>query len=174
MEEAPKISRFWHELYVEMVSNPMDSRTDKKFCEDVNISVSALEQWKTKNRSAIFNEVDRRRKNYLKEIRARAYKALMKRMDESDKGLEMTLKITGDMVERSEQVVETRTNEDKIRRVRSLLDSIGKKEASWARADGSTKPGHVPGELGGDESGAVPKSPNLEGKEPGMGDVKAG
>ncbi len=156
------IKKFWHDLYIDMISDPLDDRTDKKFCEEHQIPLATFYLWKKTYRSEIFAEVDRRRKAYLKEIRAKAYKALGKRLDSSDKVLEMVLKITGDMVERSEQVIETRTNEDKIRRVQSLLDTISKKKASWDTAARSADGRDGSLESGGSEpSGA---SESIDGK----------
>lgn len=156
--DEPRVTRFWHELYIEMMSNPLDNRTDKAFCDEHQIGKSTLELWKQKNRQALFSEIDRRRKNYLKEMRAVGMKALMRKCVDETKALELLLKITGDLVDRSEQVIENRTQDEKLKRINALLDSIGKKKASWKKADSSSEPGNSPDPLGGNESGGTEPS----------------
>lgn len=146
MKELEDITnpRYWHELYIELLANPMDRRTDKEFCAEMNLHVSSLTQWKSKYRKSIFNEVQKRRAAYINEMRASAYKALASKMDKDTNALKLALQITGDLVERHETKVEMSTDE-KLRRIRSLRDGLKGREKAWTSAEAGQDGSSVPG-----------------------------
>ena len=163
-EEMGKVKRHWHELYVEMLANPMDSRTDKQFCAEIQLNESTLKFWKHRYSKAIYSEVQKRRKDFINEMRARAYKALGKKMDKDTNALKLALQITGDLVERSEVKAEM-THDDKLRRINNLLDRIGKKKTVWTASEG-TEGLEGSDQTDGAEHGPTPgESPSASGTD---------
>lgn len=130
----------WHELYVELLANPMDNRTDKKFCEEIGIDPTTLQKWKQKNRISIFGEVQRRRKAYINELRAVTYKALANKLDKDTNAIKLSLQITGDLVERSESKVEYMDEDAKKRRINALIEEIGKRKKAQSEAESGSRP----------------------------------
>jgi hypothetical protein len=166
--EQPR-PKLWNDMYIELLANPVDNKTDKEFCEELGLSVSALQQWKKKYRKEIYNEVQKRRTQYINELRAQAYKALGMKMQKDTNALKMVLQITGDLVERTESKVEM-TDAEKLRRIRTLRDGFTKREEAWKNAglseDSASDAGPRPQsqELGGPEQGPV----NQRDGEPGV------
>jgi len=117
----------WQDAIIEFLANPMDSRTDSKFCLDINIARSTYYDFIKNNRKELYEEVDRRRKEYLSEMRQRFYKALGSRMSRSDRITQLVGEMLGEYVPKSEQRVEYHTPEQKKERAKKLLDDILKK-----------------------------------------------
>lgn len=123
-------TRIWHELYIEMLSNPMDRRTDRAFSEENGIHEDTLAKWKRNHRTEIFNEVQKRRKRYINELRAAAYKSIGDKIGKSLDAAKLALQLTGDFVERTENRTEIMSDADKIRRIEALRkEAIEKLEA---------------------------------------------
>jgi hypothetical protein len=150
-----KNPKFWQELYIELLANPLEDKTDKQFCEEIGLSISGLNSWKNKYRKSIYNEVTKRRQQYLNEFKAIAYKELAKKMKKDTNALKMALQITGELVERSESKVEMTTDE-KLRRIQTLRDGYQKRAEAWQRA------------------GLIPKDSSSESQEPGPGASELG
>lgn len=129
-----KLSAFWKELYIELLASPTDSRSDKAFCDDVGLSGHTLSAWKRNCRKEIYDEVQKRRKDHINELRAKAYKQLSKKMETSVDAIKLAFQLTGDLVERTESKVEYMGHDDKVRRINALLENIGKKKGAWANA----------------------------------------
>lgn len=139
---APSVPRSWHELYIEAQSDPMDARTDKEFCEEIQLDVNTFRNWKCKYRSYIFREVEARRKNYVNELRSKGHKALAKKLDKDTNAIKLLFQLLGDLVEKTESKVDL-NHGDKVRRVNTLLGEIGKRQRQWDEADkpqGSSEP----------------------------------
>ena len=136
LDRRPRwIDNAWHEAYLEMCADPTDHRTLRQFAMDNKIDPGNLSRWRKANRNAIAYEVDRRRKEYVSEIRTMAWKALEKRMAKgSDKSIENCFKLIGDMVEKSKTEIDYRTPEDKRERVNQLLKDVLAKKASQVKA----------------------------------------
>ena len=157
-----KNPKFWHELYIEKEANPFDKRTDKQFCEDIQMSIQNLEQWKRKHRTAIFQEVGKRRNQYLNEVRSVLWKSLAAKMATS-KGVDaekLAAQLMGDLVEKHESKVEM-TDAEKQRRIQSLREGLQGREKAWKVAgtgeDRPSSEGHGPdaSKLGGNDEGTA-------------------
>lgn len=134
-DKEPKVSRMWHELYVQKESDPFDYRTDKQFCEDIKLDYGTFTTWKYRYRPSIYREVEANRKNYKNELRTMGHKALTKKLDKDTNAIKLLFQLLGDFVEKTEVKTEQMTTADKIRRITALLDSTGKKQQEWASAD---------------------------------------
>lgn len=130
----PKVSRMWHELYIEMQADPMDSRTDKEFCESLGLEVQTFRNWKCEYRQYIFKEVEARRKNYVNELRSKGHKALAKKLDKDTNAIKLLFQLLGDLVEKTESKVEM-NHADQLRRILALRNTIGKRQAAWDAVD---------------------------------------
>lgn len=128
-----RIPKYWNDLYIELLANPLDKRTDKQFCEENGLSISALQQWKARYRKSIFTEVDKRRREFINELRTQAFKDLASKMGKDSNALKMALQITGDLVEKSETKVEM-NYADKLRRIRTLQEGIKSRKKAWESA----------------------------------------
>lgn len=155
-DKAPDVPRHWHELYIEAQSDPLDSRSDTKFCEDIKLDYSTFQTWKHRYRKYIFGEVEKRRQHYRNELRAKGHKALARKLDKDTNAIKLLFQLLGDLVEKTETKMEM-SDADKARRLRSLLDQNTKKQAEWKIAD----PG---GSLAG--AGELPvDSPDVPGND---------
>ena len=115
----------WHLAWIEKCADPTDHRTQKEFCESYGLKPSTLSSWIHREPTAINYEIDKRRKEYVTQIRQKAWKALDKKLDKgSDKAIELCFKLLGDFVERSEQKIDYMRPEDKIERIKELLSRI--------------------------------------------------
>lgn len=152
----PKIARHWHSLYIEMQADPYDRRTDKQFCEELQLPYDTFMNWKRKYRPFIFREVEAIRKTYRNEVRALAHKALTKKVEEKDtNALKLLFQLLGDLVEKSEVKTEILNDADKIRRLESLRETNQKKQRQWEQAESNSSSDSQSGlgtpELGGPE-----------------------
>ena len=120
----------WQDAVLDFLANPMDNRTNGQFCKAVGISEDIFYDFKRKYRKEIFVEVDRRRKEYISEMRQCFYKALGSRMKHSDRITQLVGEILGEYIPKSEQRVEYHTPEQKKERAKKLLDDIIKKVQS--------------------------------------------
>lgn len=163
--KEPSVSRFWHEVYIEMQADPTDSRSDKQFCEDIALDYYAFCSWKKKYRPFIFREVEALRRNYKNEMRTKIYKALMKKLDSDTNAIKLLAQLMGDLVEKTEVKTENMNDADKIRRIEALSKANTKKQKEWERAEGQqsraehstpeSKDGVKPSEPGGAEPGSA-------------------
>lgn len=131
------IKSFWHELYLEMLSNPTDNRTDKKFCEDIKIHINTLGNWKREHRKEIFHEVGRRRSQYVDELRATAWKSLAEKMPKDTNAIKLAFQLLGDLVEKSEVKTEMMSRKDILDRANSLLKEFNTKKETWKKVEES-------------------------------------
>ncbi len=164
MEEikAPSIERTWHNLYIESQANPTDHRSDKQFCEDIALDYYAFSSWKHKYRPFIYREVEAIRKNYRNELRSRIYKALDKKLDSDTNAIKLLAQLMGDLVEKTEVKTENMNDQDKVRRIASLLKANTKKQREWDRAQATeAKESSPSNEVSG------PDSQESGGSEPG-------
>lgn len=152
MDQEPKeplVRSMWHELYLELQSNPLDQRTDIVFCEENKIAQCTLSVWKRKNRKEIYDEVQRRRGQYVNEMRAIGYKHLNRMCVKDINAVKLLFQLCGDLVEKTHNTVEYMSRQDRIDRVNSLLRDAQSKSEQWkkiqAEADKSTggNPGTV-------------------------------
>jgi len=149
-EAKPRVERTWHELYIQMQSDPMDTRTDRDFFTSIDLPESTFYAWKTKFRSHIFKEVEKRRNEYRNELRSKMYKALSKKLDKDTNAIKLLAQLLGDLVEKTETKMEM-SDADKMRRVVSLMGEISKKRQAWDTSEG--KPAQEDRHLGDDKSG---------------------
>lgn len=140
MADKPFIKQFWHSLYIELLSNPNDHRTDKQFCEETKIHTNTLCVWKREYRLLIYAEAQKRRQAYLNELRATAWKALASKMDKDTNAIKLAFQLTGDLVERSESRIEHLSQTDKINRINSLLKEASERTKAWKKVE-ETEPG---------------------------------
>ncbi len=129
--KQPLVRAFWHELYIELLSSPLDQRTDKEFCEENKLHVNTLMTWKRNHRKALFDEVNRRRVLYLNEMRAIAYKRLDSLSKKDVNAVKLLFQLTGDLVEQSKTTHEFMSRNDKIERINSLLTEANAKHSKW-------------------------------------------
>jgi hypothetical protein len=156
--KKPSINRTWHELYIEMQSDPFDIRTDGQFCAEIALDVSTFRNWKCKYRKFIFAEVEKRRNEHRSELRTKGYKALTNKLDKDTNAVKLLFQLLGDLVEKTETKMEM-SDADKIRRVHTLMGSISKKRQAWSEAEGkdttpTTEPGPEAQEHGGTNEGS--------------------
>ena len=129
------LNKFWNELYVEMLSNPDDHRTDVQFCKDVDISRDTLWKWKCKHRLSIYQEVQKRRNQYIQNFRNTLQRALAKKVELGDtNAIKLGFQVIGDLVEKSEHRFDGMEKTDKEKRIQALLTEIAKRDANWKRA----------------------------------------
>ena len=134
------LEQYWHELYVEMLSNPDDKRTDKQFCEEIGIDNSTLTRWKSKYRLQIFEEVQKRRTQYINNIRNILQRALIKKVELGDtNAIKLGFQLIGDLVEKHENKMFGMDRNDKEKRLFNLLGEIGKKAQNWDKANKSAE-----------------------------------
>ena len=136
-DKKPVITAFWNELYIEMLSSPLDNRTDKEFLEENKVPQSTLTAWKRTNRQAIFDEVQKRRGRYVNEMRAIAYKHLNKMANKDVNAVKLLFQLTGDLVEQSKVTHETMSREDRIARMENLIKEAQDKAAAWKKVQDS-------------------------------------
>ena len=137
-EIKPSIDKYWHELYIESQADPLNQDTDVQFCASINLEIQTFRNWKSKYRTYIFKEVEVRRKTYVNELRSKGHKALAKKLDKDTNAIKLLFQLLGDLVEKTESRVEL-GHDDQIRRIQSLRDSIGKRQAAWDAA-GAVEP----------------------------------
>ncbi len=135
--KQPLVKAMWHELYIELLSSPLDQRTDKEFCEANCLSVGALGVWKRNNRKELFDEVQRRRVLYLNEMRALAYKRLDALSKKDVNAIKLMFQLTGDLVEQSKTTHEYLSRQDKIDRINNLLKDANLKAQTWKKVQES-------------------------------------
>lgn len=157
--KEPSVSRFWHDLYIEMQADPTDRRTDTQFCEEMVLDYSTFRAWKTKYRNFIFREVETRRRNYKNELRARIYKALDKKLDTDTNAIKLLAQLLGDLVEKTEVKTENMNDGDKVRRIKTLSEENSKKLFQWERAEKGDSPTPPKG-----NGPVTPESPGIEPK----------
>lgn len=158
--EDVKVTRFWQSLYIEKEANPLDPRTDKEFAQEVGVDPNNLAKWKQRNRKQIYNEVNRRRSEFLAEIRAKNLKAILKNIEESFNDRKLLAQITGDLIERVETKAEIMGPEDQERRKNALLQNILQKVQA-VRADDKKDSTEDPSVSDG-EQGKQPGTDSLE------------
>lgn len=131
----PFIRQHWHELYIELLANPNDHRTDKEFCEEIVIATSTLQTWKKAHRLEIFEEVQKRRNHYFNELRSLAWKELTAKMKKDLNAVKLAFQLTGDLVERTESKVENMNYHDKIDRINALLREANERQKTWKKVE---------------------------------------
>lgn len=119
-------------------ADPYDNRTVAQFLEQHKLPKPTFYYYKNKNRDFINEEVAKRRKRYFAEMKAHAYKALAKRLEKSDKALQMFFEMSGEYVPKSEQKIEYLTPEQKREKLKSMLEALS----------GKLGPEQAPGEPG--------------------------
>lgn len=124
--DTPERRRVWQEAIIEYLANPFDNTPVQKFCQQTGIPQSSYYDYLSKNRELVFSEAAKRRKQYYSEMRVKAYKALVSRMNRSDKILQMVMEMMGDYIPKSEQKVEYTSPEEKKARIKALLDKVTK------------------------------------------------
>ncbi len=129
--KQPMIKQFWHSLYIELLANPNDLRTDIEFCEEIQIHKNTLLTWKREHRQEIFEEVQKRRNHYFNELRSLAWKELTSKMKKDLNAVKLAFQLTGDLVERTESKVEHMNHKDKIDRINLLLKDANDKAKTW-------------------------------------------
>ncbi len=129
------IKQFWNELYIELLANPNDLRTDIEFCNEIKIAVSTLKLWKRTHRMEIYQEVQKRRNHYFNELRALAWKELTSKMKKDLNAVKLAFQLTGDLVERTESKVEHMNYKDKIDRINQLLKDANDKQKTWTEVE---------------------------------------
>lgn len=117
----------WMEAFIEMQANPFDHATLGEFCEQWKITRNDLAAWRNKNKQKIAMEFDKRRPAFRQALRTEAMKQVAKRMSKSDKVLELTFRLLGDLVEKREERIETLTPEDKRLKVKAMLEALSNK-----------------------------------------------
>ena len=129
------INKTWKELYIEMQASPLEEITDKAFAEKYQVNYNTLSNWKQDHRKEIFDEVDRRRKDFLKQVRAVAFKSLIKKLDKDTNALKLFFQLSGDLVERTENRTEIMRPEDLKRGISEMLREIESKKKAWETGD---------------------------------------
>jgi signal recognition particle GTPase len=118
----------WHQLAIDFISNPCETRTIKQFCDEIGIDPATYYRFTKNNSDDIYTQVDKERKKYHREMRAEAMKALFSRLKKSDKAIELFFKLTGELIERTESRIEYMTPDQKRERIRKALDALVKKK----------------------------------------------
>jgi hypothetical protein len=125
------IDKSWKEVYVELQANPLESKTDKSFCEENNLNYGSFRDWKYRNRKQLYDEIERRRKTYIKEMRSVAYKHLMAKLGKDTNALKLFFQLSGDLVERTENRTEVMSPQDLKRGINEMLKDIAERKAAW-------------------------------------------
>ena len=114
----------WQDALIEYLSNPMDERTVKDFCDEYKLDKLHYYRFLKYHKDKIYPEVDKRRKKFWGEMRIKAYKALVKRLEKSDKALQMFFEMSGDYTPKTEQKVEYSTPEQKRDKIKAMLEKL--------------------------------------------------
>lgn len=128
MANEPFITQSWHDMYLDFMSDPLDTRTQKEWCFENKIDPSTITRWKQKHRNQIYAEADRRRKGLIAEIRQTNWKNLMTRAGKDTKAIELVFKLLGDLVEKSETTHTYMKLDEKKARITELLAKAKVKE----------------------------------------------
>lgn len=119
-ERAP-----WHDLLIEYMSSPFDKRTWDQFAESVGTSDTTVYRYRMDNREQIAKEVELKRKQFISEMRSRAMKSLINKVDKADvNALKLFFQLSGDLVERTEVKEVPLTPEEKNARIMALLEGL--------------------------------------------------
>lgn len=133
--KEPRVSRHWHDLYIEKESDPTDLRSDTQFCTDLGLELGSFRNWKSKFRTFIYREVEARRKQFRNEHRALGYKALMKKLTAGDtNAIKLHFQLLGDLVEKQEIKTESMSDVDKKRFLESLRSEVGQRLTQHEKA----------------------------------------
>lgn len=116
----------YQELIIEFFANPLEDRSVSAFIKDINISRDTFYTYMKENRAYIFERADRLRKQYLAELRSKAYKDLNKQMGSNTNALKMALEITGEYTEKVKVEQEFYDTTEKKNKVNGILDKIRK------------------------------------------------
>ena len=129
----------WHDAYIDFLANPAEPRTDSEWAKDMSMHRDTIYKWKKQHVKEIHLEADKRRKAYMGELRAKAYKALTKKMDKDTNAIKLAFQLLGDFVEKTESRIEYLTQEQKRTKARNLLQEILDKKAKpgLARPEGT-------------------------------------
>jgi hypothetical protein len=147
------LENMWNELYIEMLANPDDNRTDKQFLDDIGIAKDTLWRWKCKHRLQIYEEVSKRRNQYIQNIRNILQRALIKKVEAGDtNAIKLGFQVIGDLVEKNVHQFDGMERTDKEKRILSLFTEIDKKRQAWESA-ANQKPSN---ELGSGPSNSTP------------------
>ncbi len=141
--KEPLVKTMWHELYLECQANPLDNRTDVEFVAENKLSPATLSVWKRNNRQRIFDEVQKRRGQYVNQMRAIGYKHLNRMATKDINAVKLLFQLTGDLVEKSQTTIEHMTREDRIARINSILGDAQEKVKMWdkiKKTDSTEKP----------------------------------
>lgn len=130
---VPTVDRFWHQLYIDCQADPYDTRSDVDFCTELGLELSTFRNWKNKYRTHIFQEVEKKRKTFVNELRSKGHKALAKKLDKDTNAIKLLFQLLGDLVEKTETKVDM-SHDDKARRIDALLGQISKRQADWKSA----------------------------------------
>lgn len=162
ISKEPLVKSMWHELYIECQASPLDQRTDKEFCEENKLHIQTLMGWKRLHRKSLYDEVQRRRTQYINEMRSVAYKHLNSMCKKDVNAIKLLMQLTGDLVEKSQTLHEFAGNrEEKIARINNLLKEANDKAKTWKKVQDSQG-----------ATDAVPPSPNVSDGKPGDGTGK--
>lgn len=140
----PFITQTWHELYVEFLADPFDSRTLKDWAFEQKIDPSTVCRWKSKHKAQIYAEASRRRKTMIEEIRSENWKNLMGRAKKDTKAIELTFKLLGDLVEKSETTHTYMKTDEKKTRITELLARAKIKEQAIEKFKAETSSQELP------------------------------
>lgn len=128
----------WLDDYIEFAADPLDKRTLGDFAQAVGVSDATLWRVRQKYRNEIAKEVEARRKQFLSEMRTKAYKSLYMKLQNDTNALKLFFQLSGDLVERSEVTDKSMmSREEKERKLTELLDSLAKK---YEKPDSGQKP----------------------------------
>lgn len=118
----------YHDELIEYMSSPFDKRTWDQFAESVGVSDTTIYRYRMLNRDQIAREVEALRKKHVSEMRSRAMKSLIKKVDKADvNALKLFFQLAGDLVERTETKVDMMTREEKEAKARAMIEEAAKK-----------------------------------------------
>ena len=110
---------------IDYYADPGDQRTISEIAKSLNISEATLYRHRKANHDLIFNEADKKRKQYMPILRSKGYKVLEQKLAKSPKALELLFKLTGELVERVEQTTKYESVDQKREKLAEAFSKLG-------------------------------------------------
>lgn len=117
----------WHSEFIEYLADPQDKRTYAEFAESVGVAYITLWRYRQKWLDRINREVEAARRQYVSNLRSRAYKSLAQKLEHDTNALKLFFQLSGDLVERVENKVDMMTRDEKESKAREILEQLSKR-----------------------------------------------
>lgn len=132
----------WMEEYVHMAADPSNHKTAVDFCREKGMSEQNFYKWKSRHREQVNKRIEKLRGQYVTDFRSKSWKALSRQLEKGDTpAIKLGFQLTGDLVEKTEQVNSLTPDEKKARIVSMFAELKAKKLKSLGDAAEEPAPG---------------------------------